>query len=314
MAEPADPAVRRKHIRNRWIFGALAVLVIAAGLLLTPSKAQRLEPGPLFDLTDSVSLPTPHDLHDTEGSWQVLTVNAYPLTVVDEVILQFTGRSDELYRAATAGESDSHPREEARAARQNALNVAMDTLTNEPGLLVLEDTEGTDVPSGSRLLSVDGSAPTAGQVPAGEWFVVEPGGQYATHTVGENSATAHQLDPRERVSYQVPLPEDADAVGTVAFDMGEAGGSSAGLATTLAWVDALTEGDLTGGRDIAATGAITPDGGVVPVAGVQFKLQAAAEAQVDLVLVPAEYDGPVPEGLNVVRVANIDEALDAVAE
>lgn len=314
MAEPADLALRRKHIRNRWIFGSLAVLVVVAGLLFTPSKAQRLEPGPMFDLTDSVSLPTPHDLHDTEGSWQVLTVNAFPLTVIDEVILQVTGRSDVLYRAATADEADAHPRDEARAARQNALNVAMDTLTNEAGLLVLEDTEGTDVPAGSRLLSVDGTAPTAGRVPAGEWFIVEPGGQYATHTVGENSATARQLDPRERDSYQVPLPEDADAVGTVAFDMGDAGGSSAGLATTLAWVDALTEGDLTGGRDIAATGAIAPDGTVVPVAGVQFKLQAAAEAKVDLVLVPAEYDGPIPEGLNVVRVANIDEALAAVAE
>lgn len=316
MTEAVDAQLRRKHIRNRYIFGALAVLIIVAGVMFTPSKAQRLEPGPMFDLAESVSLPAPYALQDTEGSWQVLTVNAYPLTVIDEVILKTTGRSSELYRAATADGAAPHPNpgDEARAARQNALNVAMDSVTDGPGLIVLRDTEGIEVPEGSRLLAVDGSAPAEGRVPAGEWFVVEPGGQFATHTVGENTVEAYSLDPRERTNYFTPLPEDADAVGTLAFDMGEAGGSSAGLVTTLAWVDALTDGDLTAGRDIAATGAIAPDGTVLPVAGVQFKLQAAADADVDLALIPAKYEGPVPEGLTVVRVANIEEALAAVAE
>ena len=43
---------------------------------------------------------------------------------------------------------------------------------------------------------------------------------------------------------------------------GLVGGPSAGLAFTLALIDDLTDGELTGGRNIAVTGTIDPDGNV----------------------------------------------------
>ena len=48
----------------------------------------------------------------------------------------------------------------------------------------------------------------------------------------------------------------------IAFDTGEIGGPSAGLAFTLTLLDELTEGDLLGGVDVAVTGTMQLDGSV----------------------------------------------------
>ena len=59
--------------------------------------------------------------------------------------------------------------------------------------------------------------------------------------------------------------------------LGRVGGPSAGLAFTLAILDVLTEGELTGGRRIAVTGTIGRDGTVGVVGGVAQKSAAAAD-------------------------------------
>src|SRR3546814_20494537 len=53
----------------------------------------------------------------------------------------------------------------------------------------------------------------------------------------------------------------------VLIDSGEVGGPSAGLAFTLALLDVLTEGELTGGHRVAATGTIALDGTAGPAIG-----------------------------------------------
>ncbi|MEE9413730.1 MAG: S16 family serine protease [Acidimicrobiales bacterium] len=65
------------------------------------------------------------------------------------------------------------------------------------------------------------------------------------------------------------------------------GGPSAGLAFTLSFVDLLTEGELTGGADVAATGTISLDGRVGPIGGVRQKVAAAKRSGADLMLIPA---------------------------
>jgi len=64
------------------------------------------------------------------------------------------------------------------------------------------------------------------------------------------------------------------------------GGPSAGLAFTLELLDVLTEGELTGGREVAATGTIELDGSVGDVGGVAQKTSAVGAAGIDLFLVP----------------------------
>lgn len=80
----------------------------------------------------------------------------------------------------------------------------------------------------------------------------------------------------------VELPFD------VSIDTEAVGGPSAGLAFTLALIDELTEGDLTGGRDIAVTGTIRLDGTVGPIGGLEQKVSAVHQHGVEVFLVPAE--------------------------
>ncbi|MGH9246189.1 MAG: PDZ domain-containing protein [Acidimicrobiales bacterium] len=104
----------------------------------------------------------------------------------------------------------------------------------------------------------------------------------------------------------------------VVIDSGNVGGPSAGLAFTLAILDVLTPGELTGGDLVAVTGTINPDGTVGPVGGVAQKVAAAAEAGVEVVLVPAgELEGAedvAGDDIRVEPVEDLDDALAALAE
>jgi PDZ domain-containing protein len=101
----------------------------------------------------------------------------------------------------------------------------------------------------------------------------------------------------------------------VRIDTARVSGPSAGLAFTLAVIDDLTPGDLTGGAAVAVTGTIAEDGAVGPVGGVAQKAVVAREAGARLLLVPA---GEVAEararagGVRVVGVRTLDDALDVL--
>lgn len=91
------------------------------------------------------------------------------------------------------------------------------------------------------------------------------------------------------------------------------GGPSAGLAFTLEVLDVLTEGELTGGRKVAATGTMELDGTVGQVGGVAQKAVAVTDAGVELFLVP---EGELEEArrhagrnLRVEAVGTLEDAL-----
>ena len=73
----------------------------------------------------------------------------------------------------------------------------------------------------------------------------------------------------------------------MSIDTGRIGGPSAGLAFTLALIDELTEGELTGGRNVAVTGTINLDGSVGPIGGLSQKVNAVLQHDVEVFLVPA---------------------------
>jgi PDZ domain-containing protein len=66
----------------------------------------------------------------------------------------------------------------------------------------------------------------------------------------------------------------------------QVGGNSAGLALTLAILDLLTPGELTGGLQVAGTGTIDLEGQVGPIGGIRQKVIAARRAGMDVLLVP----------------------------
>ncbi|GAA3232625.1 hypothetical protein GCM10020256_48080 [Streptomyces thermocoprophilus] len=100
----------------------------------------------------------------------------------------------------------------------------------------------------------------------------------------------------------------------------DVGGPSAGLLFSLGIIDKLdgdgSGGDLTGGRVIAGTGTISPDGNVGAVGGVALKTQAARRDGATVFLVPkAECDdakAELPKGLRLVPVTTLKGAVDAL--
>ena len=133
----------------------------------------------------------------------------------------------------------------------------------------------------------------------------------------------HPDDPNRGflgVSPQDVLVVDPDIGVDVMIDSGEVGGPSAGLAFTLAVLDNLTEGELTGGLELAVTGTISADGTVGPVGGVPQKAAAVRDLGLSTFIIPASL-GPelidevikVVDGeVNIIAVNNLDEALEAL--
>jgi len=108
----------------------------------------------------------------------------------------------------------------------------------------------------------------------------------------------------------------------MSIDPRSIGGPSAGLAFTLTIIDELTEGELTGGTDVAVTGTIRLDGTVGAIGGLRQKASAVAQMGVELFLVPASQSPDdieaarvaAGDGLEIVPVATLDEALAVLAE
>jgi PDZ domain-containing protein len=108
---------------------------------------------------------------------------------------------------------------------------------------------------------------------------------------------------------------ELDVPYTIEIDTGEVGGPSAGLAFTLALIDELTEGELTGGQTIAITGAIGFNCEVQDVGGVKQKAVAARRAGAVAMLVPpGELDEALKQAgdMEVVAVETLPEAIEVI--
>jgi len=103
---------------------------------------------------------------------------------------------------------------------------------------------------------------------------------------------------------------------SVKIQIQDIGGPSAGTMFALGIIDKLTPGSLTGGRQIAGTGEISPDGTVAPIGGIAEKMIGARRVGATWFLAPAancdEVVGRVPAGLHVVKITTLHGARQAV--
>jgi PDZ domain-containing protein len=105
-------------------------------------------------------------------------------------------------------------------------------------------------------------------------------GEVRTVVVG----TTHSEDGRTIIGVTVTPRYDFPV--DITIDTNDIGGPSAGLAMTLAIIDDLTPGELTGGKDVAVTGTIDVDAHVGEIGGIEQKAVAAKSADADLFIVP----------------------------
>jgi len=99
----------------------------------------------------------------------------------------------------------------------------------------------------------------------------------------------------------------------ISFKVGETGGPSGGLVFSIGLVELLTEQDLLEGRHIAGTGTITSRGVVGPIGGINEKIMSAKKVGATVFFAPvdnAEEIGNVPDGIKVVTVATLAQAIN----
>lgn len=95
------------------------------------------------------------------------------------------------------------------------------------------------------------------------------------------------------------------------------GGPSHGAMLTLAFIDQLTPGGVTGGLQVAGTGTIEADGSIGLVGGIPQKAYAVSRTDADVFFVPAaSFDAAkaAAPSLNIVPVRSIDEVLGWLKE
>ena len=143
--------------------------------------------------------------------------------------------------------------------------------------------------------------------------VVKRGG----HTVTEKVTLAKPLSGRKGASLGVEVTNGCLAPFTV--DLGLAnqiGGPSAGLMFALGIMAKTGTQNLTGGKFIAGTGTIDPDGIVGPIGGIQLKMVAARDKGATVFLAPAancsDVRADTPKGLTVVKVTNLSDAVHSL--
>ncbi|URN94435.1 MAG: PDZ domain-containing protein [Candidatus Pristimantibacillus lignocellulolyticus] len=129
-------------------------------------------------------------------------------------------------------------------------------------------------------------------------------------TDGENRAV---LGVSIQNAYRTQMEEEL----TFKSYLAHAGGPSHGAMLTLAFLDQLSEADLTGGLKIAGTGTIEPDGTVGMVGGIQQKAYAVSRTTADVFFVPKEGYLEATTGapeLNIVPVTSLRDILSWIED
>jgi Lon-like protease len=229
------------------------------------------------------------------------------------------------------------------------LNQVLMRQSKDAAVLVALDKLGyhvTPTQTGALIVSIDHGTPADGILQVGDTIVAVDGQPITSreqlvqvlggHKPGDQVGFGIEDSTGKRRETTVTLGNHPDKPGTgflgvgaddrldypslpfdVSIDSQRIGGPSAGLAFTLGLLDELTPGDLTGGKEVAATGTIAGDGTVGEIGGVEQKVTTVHRAHIPYFMVPAE-DAPAaqrnaPSDVQIVPVHTLDDALAFLA-
>lgn len=317
--------------------------VLALGLTLAAAVARvpyvALGPGPTYDTLGAVDSGDPvleiegRRTYPTDGHLDLTTVGVQPrltlaqalqgwfardLAVVPREVVFPPGRTDEEVDAENAAAME--------ASQNDAIGAAAQQLGLRPEVRVQELSEGSaargKLEAGDVLTAVDGD---------GIADAAELRERISSRTPGDEVRVTFTRDGRTSTVEIVTAASTDDSsravIGVlteerypldVTIHLEDVGGPSAGLMFALGILEKLGPESLTAGKHIAGTGEISPDGTVGPIGGIAQKLIAARRKGAVAFLVPADNCAEAatsnpPEGLTLVRVASLDEALAGLA-
>jgi Lon-like protease len=327
-------APRPSLLRTSVYAASLALIIVAA--LVVPLPWVEYQPGRPVAIPPMIEIEGV-EVTEIEGSTNLLTVFLRDATVVSAArVLLDPAR--ELVPAARIAPEGLTPEffEQQRSTFARTFEVAAAVGAEAAGIEVQVATQVRVVDvvagspadgaltSGDLLVEVDGE-PLVDAAELRERTLSADAGDRLTLTVEhggsqrEVTVTLAAIDASGQVGLGVRA--ETTAVGLdLPFDVSlsdtRVGGPSAGMMTALTIYDLLAEEDLVAGREVHGTGSIGVSGRVGAVGGVPEKVRAAAAAGADLVLVPAaqleEAERAAPEGVTVVGVATLDDAIEAL--
>ncbi len=321
-----------------WTVVSAGLLALALGVLgaTLPVPMVALGPGPTYDTLGAVDgtqviavagLPT----YPTAGHLNMTTVSVTDRLTLFSALGYWGAADHQVVPRDTVFPPD---KSDAQVQQQNSDDFSASEANAEVAALM-----DLKLPTRAVVADLTPGSPAAGLLQKGDQLVTVAGTAVATPQAVADALSGTRPGQSVRITYtRGGRPGDATVVlgaspdrpqgllgvrpgiepqgGDITISLGDIGGPSAGLMFTLAVIDKLTPGELTGGRFVAGTGTIDNAGTVGPIGGIPFKMMAARSAGATTFLVPArnceEAAAHAPEGLQLVRVATLGDALTAL--
>jgi PDZ domain-containing protein len=323
----------------------LVLLVgISVAIAFVPTPYYLFEPGSVRPTETRIDV-VGHQAFHTRGSVLFTTIGIQQATVAGLI----RGWLDDAIEVEKRQEVYPHGEKEDRVENQAAMDSSKmtailvafhkvgydvtptgtggfisDVLPGFPASKVLRQGDVIEAIDGRAVHLASDVTPALGSKPIGasvELVLRPPGGgrkRTVTVQLGRNPddpSRGYLGITVETADSDLDLPFDVD------IDSGQVTGPSAGLAWTLGLIDRLTPGSLTGGRQVAVTGTIAPDGTVGPIGGVAQKMATVKRAGVKVFLFPKQTDPKearevrkiAGSDVEVHQVGTLDEALAIIA-
>ncbi len=332
---PPTGPIRKRHPVALFASVVASILLVAAvaGLFIR-IPYDTIAPGSASRVDDLITV-NGHDTYPPRGRLLFTTVSVRERVNVWEALAGWLDPDVDVV-------SDSDLRGPVPADQYHQLNVeAMSDSKTSAEAIVLRHMGFTDIGGGAEVVSVEPGLPVAGVLRAKD-VVVGADAKPVTgpadiidviraHKPGDSLTLSVVRDDAPPVDFTTALGTGQNGQALlgvrlstklklpfgITIDSGSIEGPSAGVAYSLALLDQLTPGELTGGANVAATGELGPDGVVGPIGGVTQKVAAVRHAGASMFLVPkanyAEAKAHAGSHLKVVSIDTYDDALRALA-
>jgi Lon-like protease len=348
--EQSPPPPRRSRRTRRLIALLVVVVLIAAGYLVAvhqTSDLYALAPGSATPVTSAISVKGPTKTFSHSGEVLFVTVSLRTVDPIGYVLDKLDDNVEVVHQKALVGT--------AKPSQLNQVDAVQMQTSTQTAVIVALRRLGYSVTVknlGAEVLEVEAGSPADGHLVPGDVITAIDGTPTLTNTALVDIIHSHRPGDVVKLTVQPPagtvrtetitlgkfppVPAGQGAtpaygyvgIGTgtkqaanlpvdAAIDPGNVGGPSAGLAFTLGVINALSAGDLTGGKKVAVTGTIDSEGNVGPVGGVPQKTVAVRRSGAVAFLVPpAEYNDAVRKAgskLKIIKVSTLDDAINALA-
>jgi Lon-like protease len=327
---------------NRRISTLLVALVpiVAFGVLLAMVTVPyvSLGPGPTFNTLGEVEGKEVVDIegtdvHKTTGQLNMTTVSQRDnLTLGQALTLWMSGREQLVPRDLvyppdkSKDEIDEANSEEFKQSENSAEYAALGYLKYAPAVTVQNVTKdgasAGKLQEGDAIDGVDGVPVSSLEQFQGIMAKTKPGQEVVLDFRRKNAAPGVatiklKSNPDKPHGFLgIGVVEAPWAPFKIDFNLANIGGPSAGLVFSLAVVDKLTTGDLSGDKFVAGTGTIASDGKVGSIGGITHKILAAHEAGATVFLVPAdncdEAKSAHEDGIDLLKVDTLTQAVDSL--